>query len=478
MRSPSFQQGLVAKILMLIGGSIFVLYLIIYGTIFGSIAASDGSPAFLLGILPILLILDFFIRFMVQQTPAMLLKPYMLLPLPLRSVVDTFLITSQLSIYNFLWLAMFLPYAFITAVGGAPLALVVQMLLVAQLFIVTNSQFYLIVRTLVGRSLFWWLLPAVVYGIYFSPLLIDTKGRLFGDMVDTVVSFGDTLWLFPIVFFIYGLVYRICRELQFVYAREEQISENHPVQQAHRFAKMSFFERYGQTGEYFKLEVMSIFRNKAIRARVISSLVLISVLSVLIAFTDIYDGRMMLNFWCFYCFMLYGATSLVKVMCPEGNYIDLLMVHRENILALLRAKYYFHVLVLFVPLVIMLPAIIEGKFSWLMILAYFLLSSGLNYFLLFQLAVYNKQTLPLDQKLTGKGNMENGLQLAIETVVFVLPVGLVSVLLLTLDEDSAYIVLALIGLLFTLAHPLWLRHIYNRMMQRKYENLEGFHASR
>jgi dipeptide/tripeptide permease len=126
----------------------------------------------------------------------------------------------------------------------------------------------------------------------------------------------------------------------------------------------------------------------------------------------------------------------------------------------------------------MMPAVIEGKFSWLMMLAYFLLSSGLLYFLLFQLAVYNKQTLPLDQKLTGKGNVENGLQLFIELLAFLLPAVILSVLLIVFSEEVAYLILAVIGLLFTMTHPLWLRNVYRRMMKRKYENLEGFHASR
>jgi hypothetical protein len=55
---------------------------------------------------------------------------------------------------------------------------------------------------------------------------------------------------------------------------------------------------------------------------------------------------------------------------------------------------------------------------------------------------------------------------------------LVALLIIIASETVAYVVLALIGLLLTLTHPLWLRNIYNRMMKRKYENMEGFHASR
>jgi hypothetical protein len=171
-------------------------------------------------------------------------------------------------------------------------------------------------------------------------------------------------------------------------------------------------------------------------------------------------------------------TTLVKVMGPEGNYIDLLMTQKENILSLLRAKYYIHVCILFVPFLLMLPAVIAGKFSMLMMTAYFLLSSGLLYFMLFQLAVYNKQTLPLNQKITGKNNAENGVQLIIVMVGMFSPLVLVALFIILFDENTAYTLLAIIGLVITLLHPIWLRHIYKRMMLRKYDNLEGFHASR
>jgi hypothetical protein len=219
-------------------------------------------------------------------------------------------------------------------------------------------------------------------------------------------------------------------------------------------------------------------RNKAIRSRVIMSFFLIIVLTLLITYTSVYDSKTMLNFWCFYCFGIYGMTALVKVMGPEGNYIDLLMTQKENILSLLRAKYYIHVCILFVPFLLMLPAVIAGKFSLLMMVSYMLLCSGLLYFMLFQIAVYNKQTLPRNQKLTGKGNVENGIQMIIQMVAMFTPLVLVSAFILLFSETMAYILLGIIGLLLTLAHPLWLRNIYNRMMQRKYVNLEGFHASR
>ena len=475
-RSPAFEQSLVARVMMVLGAGFMVMYLIFIGTMMAMPATSSGLYAMLLAMMPLWMAIDFGIRFMVQQTPAVFAKPYMLLPMPFVSVVDCFLVNSLLTGYNWIWLSLFLPYCVIVFFGGASFFMTIGLLLSGMLLMLANSQFYLMVRTLLGRSLLWLFLPLVVYGGMWVTLFFDE------DLFDRQMDFFSECcagWWFPLfaVMLLVGL-YVLNRWMQLRFVREEICKQEKKEAAMKSVSQFTFLERFGQTGEYLKLEVKSIMRNKAIRSRVIMSLSLIVVLTLLIAYTSIYDNYMLLQFWCFYCFGIYGITALVKVMGPEGNYIDLLMVHRENILALLKAKYYFHVAILFIPLLLMLPAVIAGKFSLLMMLAYMLMCSGPFYFILFQLAVYNKQTLPLNNKITGKNNVENGMQLIIELVAMFLPMLLVLVLVLVFDDTTADLILCTIGLLFTLAHPLWLRNIYQRLMARKYENLEGFHASR
>lgn len=478
-RSPAFEQSVVAKVLMGIGGGVFVIYLIIYGTMFAAIASDDQEPAFMMAFMPVMMLVDFGIRFMVQQIPAMLVKPYILLPIPRRCVIDTFLISSLFSTYNWLWLSFFIPYIIIVVAGGCELWLASSLLLSGMMLIMLNSQFYLMVRTLIGRNILWSALPVLVYGSYFIPLIVDKKGKFFEQFLDGMMEYSDTLWLPVVVLMFLIAMFLANRWMQNAFVYEEIArQEKSKLVKIKHISRYAFLERFGETGEYLKLELKSIFRNKAIRARVISSLSLIIIFSALVAYTNFYDGAVMRNFFCYYCFSLYGVTALVKVMGPEGNYIDMLMVYHENILALLRAKYYFHCAVLIVPFIVMLPAVVEGKFSMLMMIAYMLLSSGLLYFLMFQLAVMNKQTLPLDQQLTGKAQFENGFQLLVEMIALLFPVLLVVVLMLIFDETVCYLILMAIGLVFTVLHPIWLRNVYVRMMKRKYENLEGFHASR
>lgn len=476
-RSPAFEQSVVARVMMVLGAGFMIVYLLFLGTMMAMPACEGRLYALLLAMMPMLWMpIDFGIRFTVQQTPAMFAKPYILLPMPFSTVIENFLVNTLITGYNWVWLAMFVPYAFIVFCGGATLWEALAIVLCGMVLIITNSQFYLMVRTLLGRSVFWWVLPIVVYGSWWLTILIDED--LFEKQMD-LLSEGCGAWWFPLVCMILLVgFFFINRKMQLRFVHEEISRLEKKEATMKHVTKFTFLERFGLMGEYLKLEMKSIMRNKAIRARAIMSVVLIVVFTLLVAYTPMYDGYVMLNFWCFYCFAIYGITAMVKVMGPEGNYIDLLLVHHESILSLLKAKYYFHTAMLLVPFVLMLPAAFAGKFSLLMMLAYMLISSGLLYFILFQLVVYNKQTLPLNSKITGKNMVENGMQLVIETLAMFLPLVLVSALVLLLDETTAYWIMSIIGFLFTITHPLWLRNVYTRMMKRKYENLEGFHASR
>jgi hypothetical protein len=110
-RSPVFEQNKWAKALIYFGGAFFSLYLIIYGALIALTA--DGEAGRMISVMPIILVIDFLLRFIVQTTPGMMVKPYILQPISRYTAIECFLISSHLSGYNFLWLAMFLPYSYV-----------------------------------------------------------------------------------------------------------------------------------------------------------------------------------------------------------------------------------------------------------------------------------------------------------------------------------------------------------------------------
>lgn len=473
-RSPVFEQNKWAKAVMFIGAGFFGLYLIIYGILIAM--AADGEAGRMISLMPIILLIDFFLRFVVQTTPGMMVKPYILQPISRFTAIECFLISSHLSGYNFLWLMMFIPYSIIILIAGAGFWQVTLELLASLLLIMLNSQIYLFFRTLINRKVVWFLAAVAFYLLPFAPILLSFKASVFTKMIDTYADFGRAWYLVPVILLLLTGLFYVNRYFQFKYVYEE-ISKKGERALKH-MSKFSFLNRFGLIGEYLKIELKSNIRNKTMRSRCIMSLSLIIMFSCLIAYTPIYDNVMMINFWCLYCFAIYSVTTLIKIMGQEGNYIDLLMMHRENIIVLLKAKFWFYSAVLLVPFLLMLPAVFTGKFTLLMLVAYMLLTAGLLHFIIFQLAVYNKQTLPLQQKMTAKGNFENGMQLVIELVALFGPGAIVGVGYLLVGLTYTYLFMCVLGLAFIVTYPLWIRNIYNRMMQRRYENIAGFHTTR
>jgi len=473
-RSAAFEQNQWAKVLIYLGAGFFALYLIIYGTAIG--AAAEGEPGTIISFMILILPIDFLLRFIFQTTPAMMVKPYILMPISRYTAIECFLASSHVSGYNLLWLAMFIPYSIIVIAGGGGWGATLLVMLISLLLIMLNSQVYLFFRTLVNRNVLW-ILPAVaLYALPYATLLIDNSEKAFKRLLNGLQDYGSQWWVLPAVVALMAVLFFVNRHFQFKYVYEEISKKSE--RELKRVSSFSFFNRFGIVGEYLKLELKSNLRNKVMRSRTIMSLALVVIFSLLIAYTSVYDNPMMTNFWCLYCFAIYSVTSLIKIMGQEGNYIDLLMVHPENILAVLKAKFWFYCAVLIVPFVVMLPAVFTGKFTLLMLLAYMLLTGGLVHFIIFQLAVYNRQTLPLQQKVTGKGNFENGMQIVIELVALIGPGIIVGVGYLTVGLTATYVFMCLVGAALILTSPLWLRNVYRRMMARKYENLEGFRSSR
>lgn len=478
-RNPMFEANQYSKLFGYIMASILAIEFIALGTFFGWLAAKEDTPEMLLYIMPFLLILDFGMRFMTQQTPMMLVKPYLLTPISKYTAIECFLVNQVLDLGNLFWMVIFLPYIFIVWCGGVTFWAAIGMLLLLHLMVVVNSQWYLLVRTLINQNMFWWALPAAFYGLLIGPffLLPDHLLDKYTDFIESIVDQMNSLWwlflLFAVLFVILFVVNRYL-QMHLVY---DEISTKEKSKLKH-VSQFTALDRFGQIGEYLKLEIKSVLRNKAIRTRFLQAVILPTIFSLCIAFLDIYKTSFERNFFCLYAFIFFGSANLVKIMCPEGNYIDLLMVHKENILTLLRAKYYFYCVVLLLPMIITLIPVFTGKFTILMILAYLLTATGPVYFMLFRLAIWNKQTLPLNDKITGKNQMENKWQGIASMVAMFVPVILVLLLQAIFSENMAYITLIIIGAAFTLTESWWLRNIYRRMMKRRYINLEGFHSTR
>lgn len=483
-RNINLGQNKTAKVIMWFFTAFIIIYLVGLAIMFAMIAnESDNatSTELMFSLSPFMLALDFSLRFVAQQTPAQLVKPYTLLPIPRYACIDNFIATSILTSGNLIWFAMLLPYTLMSVLFGYGIVTTVMFLMLFWLMILANSQWYAIIRTLVNDSIIYWLIPIGAYALIFSPWYIG-KGAGVEKVLDLYAKIGtatDNHNPLPIILAILAIAVLVLinRKVQYVHVMKE-IARTEKTR-LHRISKFSFLERYGETGQYIQLEIKSILRNKNHRRLFISSSMLVLSFSFIISYTDIYDSVTMSNFWCLYNLVIYGSSMLSRIMCSEGNYLDGLMVRKENILSLLHAKYIFYTATLVFPFLLMLPTVFSGKWSIWMLLSYAVFTVGFQYFVIFQMAVYNKQTIPLNTKFIGKGGMENNyFQVVVQMIVFMIPMVLVSMLQSFFGVTTSYVIMFIIGSAFIATHPLWLRNIYCRFMKKRYTNMESFRATR
>ncbi len=477
-RDPIFETNKAARWLVLFSVLIFVVYLTFLSIPLALAANSTRrftSPALFIGFTPFIFTIDFYFRFVAQQTPTQLIKPYVLMPLQRYACIDTFVSQSLLSYGNLTWLLLVGPYCLMSVVFTYNIWVALSLMIVIWLMALCSSQWYSICRTLIAHHMAWWLLPLAVTGSLAAAYIIDFEHTFrFVTRLGSGIEHGS-LWIHLAVLAVLALLVTVNRRLQYVSVMNELTKVEDT--KAKMVFDLKFLDRFKDIGPYLKLEVNMAIRNKNPRKSYLSALGVTVMMSLLITFTDVYDGTFMTNFWGIYCYVIFPQVVLTKVMCYEGNYIDYLMVHRENILTLLTAKYYFYCAMLLLPFLLMLPMVVVGKWSIFLLLSYGLFTAGFQLAMLFQLAVYNNKTMPLNEKFMGKGGVENNyVQIVLSLAVFGLPLTIVQVIEAICDDWVAWTVMAAIGLAGIAAHHLWLRNIYNRLMARKYKNMESFHA--
>ncbi|NDW13156.1 hypothetical protein D0T50_09645 [Bacteroides sp. 214] len=475
-RHPMYDKNKFGKYFAYFMAVFWIGYLIFFGVTFAkgfANAAPSIEPYHVMnkGLIYVL-ILDFFMRFSFQKTPTQEMKPYLLLPIKRKRLIDFLLIRSGISGFNYLWLFMFVPFALLTITRFYGIAGVFTYVLGIYLLILLNNYWYLFCRTLFNENFWWLLLPVSIYGALlgvefaFDFPFADFTMNLGEGFID-----GDILYFLGVIACI-ALMWFINRSiiLRFAYSELNKVEDTKVM----TVSEYKFFERYGELGEYLRLELKMLFRNKRCKVSLRTIAIIVVFFSLILSFSDAYDGMFMKNFISIYSFVAFGTVILTQIMGFEGNYIDGLMTRKESIYTLLRAKYYFYCIMVIIPFILMIPAVVMGKLSLLGTFALAFLSIGPVYFCLFQMAVYNNKTVPLNEGVTGRQSSGTGLQNIISICSFMIPILLVYLLNALFGETVALWILLFIGIAFVATADFWIKNIYNRFMARRYRNMEGF----
>lgn len=479
-RHPMYEKSKFGKFWMYFMSVFWAGYLIFFGTTFAFAFDGGAKEAYhvMNSGLIFILALDFLLRLPFLKTPTQEVKPYLLLPIKRSRLIDFLLLRSGLNSFNLLWLFLFVPFAIITVTKFYGIGGVLTYCIGIWLLIVFNNYWYLLCRTLMDERIWWVLLPIVVYGGIAAALFVPDDSPLFGFFIDLGEGFitGNIL-TFICVLVAISLMWFINRSIMQKLVYNELNKTEDTTVQVKTVSEYKFLDRYGEIGEYIRLELKLLLRNKVCRKSLYSVTAIVLIFSLTISFSDIYDGGSR-DFFVLYNYIIFGILFLSPLMSYEGNYIDGLMSRKESIYSLLRAKYILYSIALIIPFVLMIPGMVTGKVSVLECTAWIIFVPGAVYFCLFQLAVYNNKTLDLNAKMTGRQNVGTGLQNLIAVGAFGVPLLLFFVLNATVGKEVTPWILLVVGILFIATSRWWLRNVYHRFMKRRYKNMEGFHDSR
>ncbi|EPT34237.1 DUF5687 family protein [Phocaeicola abscessus] len=479
-RNPAFDTNRFAKFLIYFMVAYWAAFLLFMGVILPA-AFEEISPAMepyhLLnqGLIYILLA-DFVLRFTLQPPMSSELKPYLLLPVKKNKLINIFLLQNGLSGYNFFWFFFFIPFAFLTIVkfygfGGLCLYSIGIWLL-----IVMNSYWHALCKMLYNEHQVLIVVPILFYACcgwaeFWLPHRVSTFTMNLGEgfMQGNVSCFLLIILVILFLFWLNGTL-----QLHFLFDELAKVRDT----KLNHVSEYKFLDRYGLVGEYMRLELKLYMRNKTAKKQFISAFIVMLLFSCAMAFSDIYDGAAWSSYISIYTFCVLGIMTLGQVMCFEGNYIDGLMSRKESIYTLLRAKYYINCLFVLIPFFVMLAPVVRHKMNLLAPISYSFFTVGFIFALLLQLAVYNTRTMPLNATIMQSNKTNTSIQMIITLLAFTLPFVFDMIFTQIAGRNTTSIIECAIGILFVITHRFWLKNIYKRLMKRKYQNMEGFRATR
>lgn len=478
-RNPMYEKSKFARFWGYLMATFWIGYLIFFGTMFGFAFGGGAREAYhvMSGGFIFVLFLDVLLRIPFQKIPTQEAKPYMLLPIRRKRIFDFLLIRSGMSGFNLLWLFLFVPFSIISITRFYGVAGVVGYCVGVWLLMLVNNYWFLLCRTLTGEHIAWVALPIAVYGAVAAAMFIPDESPLFDLSME--LGEGFIRWqplAFLLVIAVIVALWGINRSLigRLIYNELNKVEDT----RVKHVSEYKFLDRYGEIGEYMRLELKLMTRNKICRSSLISVCIIVIMFSLLLSFSDVYDGEGMKNFILIYNFIIFGLLFLSTIMGYEGNYLDGLMSRKESIFSLLRAKYLVYGLGELIPFVLMIPAIVMGKLSLLACVAWPIFTVGLVYFFLFQMAVYNVSTIDLNTKVGSRKNLGTGMQNLISFGAIGVPLMLQFALTAVLEESTVHLILIVIGVGFIATSKMWIHNVYLRFMKRRYQNMEGFRASR
>lgn len=474
-RSSSFNKDAATSVFLGIMALMMVGYSLAFGFALNTIItkALDQSDSFLFVNMLLLyyFVLEFVMRYMIQNLPVIDIQPYLHLPIKRSGIMHFLLIKSLVHVMNFLVLLLFMPFAFTVVAGKFGLGGACTWLL--SIWLVSLALHYLVI--LFKKQLDDSIWGILIFVLFFSFLaaadyyswfrLSDVSAALFSSAASQA---GVVLVIFLLLAALYFFCYRFF--LQGVYTDEQQTSSVKRKTQ-----DFSFLQGLGNMGDWIGLELKLIFRNK--RPRTVLYMSGLFLLYGLIFYTqDKYRVDMP---W----FLLFIGLFITGIfMINYGQYLyswqashfDFTLTRPVSLRQFIESKYW---LLNTATVFCFLLSIPYAWFGWDIVFANAMLTLfnlGVNIFIILNMAMWGPKKINLTKggsmnyQGVGAAQWVMGIPLLLSPYVFYIPFAIFG------RSDLGIIAIGLTGVLGIVLRPYLLTATVKRLERLKYSIAEGF----
>lgn len=445
IRSSSFATNLAFKILMIFGALYFIAVFLALGI--GSYYlienAGLGDPLRVVNRFMIYyLVMDLYLRYMLQKMPVMNIRPLLYLPLKKSSVVQYSLGKTVLSFFNWSHAFFFVPFSVVLLLKGYnPLSVVTWHLGMMALFFANN--FLNIMVNNQDRVFYPLLLVLALLGI----------SQYYGwfDITDYTAPVFDAFYDIPWTALIPWLLLALVTRASFNYFRKHMyLDAGLSVAKAEgKTEDYAWLNRFGNLGTFLKNDIKLIRRNKRSRTTVIvSAFFLLYGLFFFTGSLEVYEAPV----WGVFAGIFVSGGFLFTfgqyVPSWDSSYYPLMMSQNIRYREYLASKWY---LIVIATVLSTLLAVFYLYFGWQVYLAIVvgaIYNIGVNSYLVLWGGAYIKTPIDLtsNKKAFGDSQAFNAKTLLLTIPKLLLPLAVFWAGDKLWNQTAGYLLVALAGI--------------------------------
>lgn len=414
---------------------------------------------------------DLFLRSIIQKLPRISIMPYLLLPIKRKNITEYFISKTFFKIINLYLLFIIIPFVLQvnTSDYNLPIYFIGIVGLIAANQFITN-----IVKSLATKNIlvnfipFLILVLAFLLKFYFNIRIGEITAVFFEKLLSGNIFYLIIEFLFVTILFVTN--YKVFNKLI-----AQEIDYRDKPKTAKK-TKLNFLSNFGITGEYIKLELELIFRNKRPKQNLYVILYFIFLFVVLFSnknsqqSTNIYL-RMFFLIYLIGVFALQHGQFLFSWEC---SYFDFIYAYKNNLHKYLKAKFILFTASEILMSILLLPIIVILKMNLTAFFSVLIFDIGVVNFVVIYFGIYNTSQINLNRSVFANWEGMSVSNFFMSVVVGVVPLIMTFLLKFFLSETSIYLIYMFIGVVMFICNDYWLRFITKKFMLRKYISIKEF----